>query len=110
MIPYQDFRRLLTDTTECKDLETYIAEVGGSVPLDDVGKVVKLLTIIWDMGHAGLTIRSLSAACDISVRRIALQYGLATRTVENWSSGDRTPPSWHLPLIAYAVTSDYMTA
>ena len=110
MIPYQDFRRLLTDTTECKDLETYIAEVGGSVPLDDVGKVVKLLTIIWDMGHAGLTIRSLSAACDISVRRIALQYGLPTRTVENWSSGDRTPPSWQLPLIAYAVTSDYMTA
>lgn len=110
MITYQDFRCLLTDATECKDLETYIAEVGGSVPMDDVGKVVKLLTIIWDMGHAGLTIRSLSAACDLSVRRIAMQYGLSTRTVENWSSGDRTPPSWQLPLIAYAVISDYMTA
>ena len=110
MISYTDFFRLLTDTTECKDLDAYIAEVGGSVPLDDVEAVIKLLTIIWDMGHAGLTIRSLSAACDISVRRIALQYGLPTRTVENWSSGDRTPPAWQLPLIAYAVISDYMTA
>ena len=106
MIPYQDFLRLLTEATECKDLDAYIAEVGGSVPLDDVGKVVKLLTMIWDVGHAGLTIKSLSAACDISVRRIALQYGLPTRTVENWASGDRTPPEWQLPLIAYAVLSD----
>lgn len=109
MIPYQDFERLLTDTTECKDLDSYIAEVGGSVPLDDVGKAVKLLTMIWDVGHAGLTIKSLSAACDISVRRIAMQYGLPTRTVENWASGDRTPPEWQLPIIAYAVISDHMT-
>lgn len=106
MIDYTDFRRLLTDATEYKDLDAYIAEVGGSVPLDDVGKVVKLLTMIWDVVHAGLTIRSLSAACDISVRRIALQYGLPTRTVENWASGDRNPPEWQLPLIAYAVMSD----
>lgn len=106
MIPYQDFLRLLTDATECKDLDSYIAEVGGSVPLDDVGKVVKLLTMIWEMGYAGLTIKSLSATCDISVRRIAMQYGLPTRTVENWASGDRTPPGWQLPLIAYAVLSD----
>ena len=110
MIPYQDFKRLLMDVSECKDLETYIAEVGGSVPLDDVGAVVKLLTIIWEVGYAGLTIRSLSAACDISVRRIALQYGIPTRTVENWASGARTPPEWQIPLIAYAVISDYMNA
>lgn len=106
MIPYQDFKRLLTDTTEYKDLDAYIAEVGGSVPLDDVGKVVKLLTMIWDVGHEGLTARNLAAVCDISVRRIALQYGFPTRTVENWASGDRTPPEWQLPLIAYAVMSD----
>lgn len=106
MIDYTNFRRLLTDTTECKDLDSYITEVGGSVPLDDVDEAIKMLTIIWHMGHTGLTIKSLSAACDVSVRRIALQYGLPTRTVENWSSGDRTPPEWQLPLIAYAVLSD----
>lgn len=109
MIDYTNFRRLLTDTTECKDLDSYIAEVGGSVPLDDVDEAIKMLTIIWHMGHTGLTIKSLSAACDVSVRRIALQYGLPTRTVENWASGDRTPPEWQLPLIAYAVLSDYMS-
>lgn len=106
MIPYQDFKRLLTDTTECKDLDSYIAEVGGSVPLDDATEVIRCLTSIWEMGHEGLTIRSISAACNISARQIALQYGLPTRTVENWCSGDRTPPEWQLPLIAYAVMSD----
>lgn len=106
MISYQDFLRLLTDVSECNDLDSYIAEVGGSVPLDDVDEALKMLTMIWHMGHTGLTIKSLSAACDVSVRGIALQYGLPTRTVENWASGDRTPPEWQLPLIAYAVMSD----
>lgn len=109
MIDYTDFRRLLTDTTECKDLDSYIVEVGGSVPMDDAEDVIKLLTMIWHMGHTGLTIRSISATCDISARQIALQYGLPTRTVENWASGTRTPPEWQLPLIAYAVLSDYMS-
>lgn len=109
MIPYQDFKRLLTDTTECNDLDAYIAEVGGSVPMDDVDDEIKLLSMIWAMGNKGLTIKSLSAACDISVRKIAMQYGLPTRTVENWASGDRNPPEWQLPLIAYAVISDHMT-
>lgn len=46
MIPYQDFRRILTDATECADLDGYIAEVGGSVPMDDVTAVIDLLTEI----------------------------------------------------------------
>lgn len=108
MITYTDFRRLLTDTTECTELDSYIAEVGGSVPLDNVEDVIRVLTLIWTMGHDGLTIKSISAACEISVRQISLRYGLPTRTVENWASGDRTPSEWQLPLIAYAVLSDYL--
>lgn len=106
MIPYTDFRRLLTDVSECPDLEAYIAEVGGSVPLDDVGDVIQLLTTIWTMAREGLTIKSISASCDISMRQIALQYGLPTRTVEDWAARRRTPPEWQLPLIAYTVLSD----
>lgn len=106
MIPYTDFRRLLTDISECRDLEAYIAEVGGSVQLDDAEEVIQLLTALWNMAHAGLTIKSIAAACDISVRQIALRYGLPTRTVENWAGGKTEPPVWQLPLIAYAVTSD----
>lgn len=109
MISYTDYRRLLMDATECPDMDSYIAEVGGSVPLDNLGEVLRLLGALWQMGHEGLSVKSISAACDISVRQIALQYGLPTRTVENWASGDRTPPEWQLPLVAYAVLSDYMT-
>ena len=108
MIPYTDFRRLLTDVSEFRDLETYIAECGGSVPLDDVEEVIRMLTILWEMGRCGLTIKSISAACSVSVRQIALRYGLPTRTVENWARGQTEPPVWQLPLIAYAVISDYL--
>lgn len=108
MIEFSEFRRLLTDTTECTDLDSYIAEVGGSVPLDNVDAVVRLLSAIWTMGKDGLTIRSVAAASDISLRQLAMTYGLPYRTVQDWAAGVRTPPEWQLPLIAYAVLSDCM--
>lgn len=108
MIPYSDFHRLLIAIPDCADLAAYLAEEGGSVPgVDvDVESTIRLLTTLWAMAHEGLTIRSIAAAAGLSVRRIALNYGLPTRTVENWASGTTTPPSWQLPLIAYAVMSD----
>lgn len=106
MIPYSDFRRLLMDAAECADFDQYVAEVGGSVPLDDVPQVLKLLQNLWDMAHDGLTIKSIATTCERSVRSIAVDYGLPTRTVESWAMGERTPPTWQLPLIAYAVLSD----
>lgn len=110
MIPYQDFVRLLTDVTECNDLDAYIAEVGGSVPMDDVDDVIQLLTTIWEMGKDGLTVKSITGAVDVSMRQLAMIYGLPYRTVQDWSAGARKPPEWQLPLIAFAVLSDYMTA
>ena len=66
MIPYTDFTRLLIDVSECKDMDRYIAEVGGSVPLDNVDDVIQLLTNIWEMGKGGLTIKSIASAVDIA--------------------------------------------
>lgn len=132
MIAYTDFRRLLTDTTECADLDAYIAkEVGQDLtngsdcvhiaprshsrPLlpgmaeDDEEDVTRVLGVIWAMGHEGLTIRSIASAAGLSMRRLAMTYSLPARTVENWACGLRNPPEWQLPLIAYAVLSDYRT-
>lgn len=106
MITYTDFRLLLTNVSECPDFDSYAAEVGGSVPMDDGGDVIRTLSYIWEMGRVGLTIKSIATACGISVRRIAIEFGLPIRTVENWASGTTTPPVWQLPLIAYATLSN----
>ena len=110
MIPYSDFRRLLIDVSECKDLDEYIAEVGGSVPLDDADKIIHLLGALWDMAHDGLTIKSIASVCDTSVRQIGIRYGIHRRTLGNWATGESDPPTWQLPLIAYAALSDCMGA
>lgn len=106
MIPYTDFCRLLIDVSECKDIYSYIEEVGGSVPLDNVDDVIQLLTKIWEIGKGGLTVKSIASAVDISMRQLAMTYGLPYRTVQDWAAGARKPPEWQLPLIAYAVLSD----
>ncbi len=108
-IPYADFLRLLTDTTEFSDLDSYIAEYGGSVPLDDARQVVRMLEAIWAMGHDGLTIKSIAAIRERSARSLSRDYGLPTRTLEDWSANRRTPPAWQLPLVAYAVLSDHLS-
>lgn len=41
---------------------------------------------------------------------LSRDYGLPTRTLEDWSANRRTPPAWQLPLVAYAVLSDYLAA
>lgn len=106
MIPFTDFRRLILAASECSALDQYMAECGGSVPLDDPSEAISLLDTLYRIGHDGLTIKRISEACSIPVRQIAIRYGIPTRTLENWSSGDRKPSDWQLSLIAYAVISD----
>lgn len=108
MINYSCFVRLLADVQDCNDLDSYISECGGSVPMDDAQQVVRLMQAIWEMAHDGLTIKRIAAACGLSVRQISIRYGISKRTLENWSSCINTPSAWELPMIAYAVLSDCM--
>lgn len=102
MIRYNDFLRLILAAPECESVDNYLAEMGGSVEIDDVA----LLETIYHMSHSGLSIKTISGACSMSVRQISIRYGLPQRTLEDWAAGRRNPPAWQLPLIAYAVLSD----
>lgn len=108
MIPYERFYCALACVSDCNDFEEYAVETGSSIPLDDAQQVIRLLKAVWAMAHDGLTIKSIAAACQRSIRSIAICYGIPIRTVENWSCRTNTPPSWALPFIAYVVLSDYM--
>lgn len=107
MISYSHFLRLLYSVPDCATLDEYIAECGGSVPLDDVDQVIDLLGLIYEIGR-DLSIKNIAASCGVSVRRLAMSYGIPTRTLENWASCASCPPQWQLPLIAYAALSDAM--
>lgn len=102
MLTYTDFRRLLLAAPECADLDVYLAEMGGSVPPE----ALPLLEMAYTAAHDVLTIRSIADAAGLSLRKLAMTYGLPLRTVQDWAAGVRTPPEWQLPLIAYAVMSD----
>lgn len=109
MIPYSDFRRLLTDAAECTTLDQYMAECGGSVPVDDVDAAIDILKTLYALGHEGLTFRRIAEVFDVPMRQIGIRYGIPQRTLENWAACT-TPSSWSLPLIAYAVMTDELDA
>lgn len=102
MIAYHDFMRLLYAAPECDGLDVYLAEEGGSVPPE----ALPLLEAVYTAGHDGLTIKTIADSAGLSMRQLAIRYGLPYRTVQDWAAGLRTPPAWQLPLIAYAVLSD----
>lgn len=108
MITYPRFQTLLSDVPDCSSMEEYIAECSGAVPADSAEEAIRLLTAIWAMSHNGLSNKSIAAACEMPVRRIAITLDIPVRTVEDWSSGVRNPSPWQLPLIAYAVLSAYI--
>lgn len=110
MIRFERFYCLLADARECRDFDEFCRECGSTTGVEDVPQALRLLRAAWTMGHEGLTIRKIAEACDISMRRLAMIYGLPTRTVENWAAEVRRPPEWQLPLIAYAALSDHLDA
>lgn len=106
MIAYQNFVRLLTDATKFETFDAYVAECGGSIDNDDLPRTIHTLEIIWAIGHEGVSVASLMAASGMSMRALAMEYGLPYRTAQNWKYADRKPPEWLIPLLAYAVFSD----
>lgn len=103
MISYQDFCRLLADTTGFKILDAYVAECGGSVNVAPVGATIKLLEIIWQLGHDGLSIESILHTGGLTAAQLAREYSISYKTVHHWASGVRAPSAWALSLLAYAV-------
>lgn len=105
MISYHDFTRLLTDTREFETLEDYIGECGGSINAD-VDAVTELLTIIWELGHDGLSMDGIMQINNATMRDLSREYKIPYRTIQGWKLAERNPPEWLLPMIAYAVLSD----
>lgn len=105
MIAYQDFVRLLMDTTEFETLDEYTADCGGSVD----GADLPLLPIIWNMGRGG--VRAIRAESGLSQDAFAREYGVPRRTLQNWELPEDSPehrecPAYLARMLGYAVLSD----
>lgn len=105
MIPYTTFLALLSDVQDFYTVDLFCAECGGSIPADDPAVAHRILSAIWAMAHDGLSIRSIADACDLSMLSLCKHLDISRRTVGDWATGQRNPPAWQLPLIAYATVS-----
>lgn len=107
MITYQDFYRLEMDASECTTEENYIAEVGGSVPVGDVEKTVKMLSAIYKVARSKNDFAVIAETCGKSKRGLAVSLGIPTRTAENWCQG-AVPPAWQMSMVAYAAIINWI--
>lgn len=54
-----------------------------------------------------VTIKALRSQTGLSQTEFGKRLGgIPLRTIQNWESGERTPPAWTLELIAYRVEHD----
>lgn len=95
---------LLLDAQDCTDLDTYIAECGGSVPAeyaDDTGDptaAVELLTALWQF-RDGIRFRQLREYSGMYLAEFARCYDIPKRSVENWDADVTKPPSYLMELL-----------
>ena len=106
MISYQEFRRLWIDAQEIEDLDQYVAEVGGSVPLDDVEQALTLLRLVHRMARG--TASELRSIAQLTQAAMPREYGVPSSTVNKWDMGSSNPPEWVRELLAYAIASDLL--
>lgn len=110
MIAYNRFAALMGSIPDCESYDWFVAECGSSAMDADenVEKTIAMLKAMWEMAHDGLTIKSIAAACDRSMRSIGIEYAIPQRTIEDWSAGRSKPADYLLDALAYAVLSDYV--
>lgn len=100
-----EVKRLLQGAQECKDLEYYMAECGGSLPDDsyyeDTDKAVKVLTLLYSCRY-GIDVKDLLKLHGGSMAEFARDYGIPYRTVQDWASTSKfhhEPPQYIMRLI-----------
>lgn len=98
-------KRLLMDAQECKDLEHYMAECGGSLPDDsyyeDTDKAVEILTLLYSC-RDGIDVKDLIKYHGGSMTDFAAHYGIPLRTVQDWATTSKShhePPQYIMRLI-----------
>lgn len=100
-----EVKRLLQDAQECKDLEHYMAECGGSLPDDsyyeETDKAVETLTLLYSCKD-GIDVKDLIKLHGGSMAEFARDYGIPYRTVQDWASTSKfhhEPPQYLMRLI-----------
>lgn len=93
-----------SESASYADRDSYISDIAlSSMWGEDADRsdTVRIAGVLWDI-HAG-GISAIKEHSKMSGRKIALTYGIPTRTMEDWGRGVRTPPDYVLLLLAHAV-------
>ena len=100
---YSEFRSMLCDATEFTNIEDFIFECGGGFPAEfaehDLDYVRPSIDFVFAYAREK-SFRSIIDFLGISLASYARETGIPLRTVESWSSEDRTPPEYLLDLLA----------
>ena len=107
----QEFYRLRIDAAECDSFDEYVFEAGASLPgeyyTEDgiADKAVSALQIIWDL-RENYNFAAIRKASGLTQKSFSVAYGIPLRTIEDWSTGSRTPPPYLLDLLAADIISN----
>lgn len=102
---YYKLHSLLLGAQDCADLDTYIAECGGSVPPEYIGDdgdasaAIELLTVLWQF-RDGIRFRQLRDFSGMYIAEFSRHYaGMPQRSIEDWNAGKHEPPQYLLELL-----------
>lgn len=98
-------RSLILSAQDCDTLELFALECGGALPESfPESRSIEVLSAIYRFAH-NYTFTCVRSFSGMTQARFAQEYNVPLRTIENWDSGVRTPPSYVLELLLLAELS-----
>lgn len=91
---YSEFLVALKKASEYEKLSSYIDFFAGKYSFD------KLAAIYF---FSGKSLREVREKYGYSRAMFSREFGIPIRTLENWESGERTPPNYVMTLIFYSL-------
>lgn len=90
--------------TQCDTKKEYLKKKEIEV-YDNTNPTHVALVKIWELAH-DLTFKKLRQVSGLTQVKFAKEYGVPLRTLEKWDTGERTPPSYVLELLAADVITE----
>lgn len=100
------YHLLIEETANYTDIDAYVSDLAlssiwgdGDADIDSgiMAERVSQLQAIYTAAHR--SVKDIARESGMSVRQIALHFGIPQRTVENWSAGTREAPLYVLMMI-----------
>lgn len=99
-----NYTQYLALLDECKDVDLDMVIAENPMGIEDGEKAVAASSILWLAAHGDIA--GIAVECGLSAYGLGQKFDILPRTVQQWTSGSRSAPSYVVQMIGYILITE----